>query len=69
MVVVCVAAKHVAFVSERISRQSSPANRAGALDLEPARDGNQWLKIDWCESGVVMPPLGRGPQGTGQGAC
>jgi two-component sensor histidine kinase len=29
--------------------------------------GKLWLHLDWKESGVEMPPLGAGPQGSGQG--
>jgi two-component sensor histidine kinase len=29
--------------------------------------GSPWLHLDWKETGVEMPPLGAGPQGSGQG--
>jgi len=29
--------------------------------------GQPWLRIEWHETGVVMPPAGAKPQGTGQG--
>ncbi|MBI0539304.1 hypothetical protein D9599_27635 [Roseomonas sp. KE2513] len=30
-------------------------------------DGQPWLRIDWRESGVAMPPAGTQPSGSGQG--
>ena len=36
--------------------------------VEPlGEDGKPWLNIEWRESGVVMPPPGSAPNGTGQG--
>ncbi|MFC7557529.1 sensor histidine kinase [Pseudoroseomonas wenyumeiae] len=35
--------------------------------LVPRPSGPPWLEVVWQESGVIMPPAGSAPQGTGQG--
>ncbi|MBB3564968.1 two-component sensor histidine kinase [Rhizobium sp. BK512] len=44
----------------------------GRLDIrwsfEPVgADGKPWLRIDWREMGLTMPPIDAPPRGTGQG--